>query len=278
MKTVCMVLCGGLLAGMSSWVSMGQQPEGGLAGLYQEIIAGFASGNPPTMVAVTDYLDKVPAMSVDEVRSGLPWIEAALNSPRVEVRHYAGLGLFMINRRPDSRSLIEYLVPVLAEKLHDPEVNTRIWAIRALSEMKPLPPDSAISSLVQDLQAEKELAPGIVFGLVQVDPNREDIAAGIADYMTSQMTTSKDQIDTLNALATKPVHDARLIALIAGNLASQSDDVKIAAIQALGRSGSVGIAAAKPQLQQLAESPEASDRVRAAARQVLQRQSEKQNP
>lgn len=246
-----------------------QQTVEGLADLYQSIITGFDNGHPPAMVEVTDYLNKVPTMNVNEIRAGLPWIEKAIESPRVEVRHYGGLALFAINQRPDSRSLIEYLVPVLANNLTSPSVNTRIWAIRALSEMKPQPPDNAVSALLRDLPAERELAPGIVFALVQINPDREDIAAGIAKYMASQMSTPREKIDTLNAMATRPVHDKRLIALIAKNLTAQPEDVELSAIHALERSGQTAVETARPQLQRLAESSEASERMRAAAQHAL---------
>ena len=209
-------------------------------------------------------------MSVEEIRAGLPWIEKAIQSPRLEVRHYGGLGLFAINLRPDSRSLIEYLVPVIAKGLENPEINTRIWAIRALSEMKPKPPEGAISYVLRALQSDKELGPGIVFELVQIDPNRDDIATAIAAYMTSRMKTPGERVDTLNALTTRPVQDKRLIALMASNLTGQPEDVQIAAIHALTTSGPTGVETVRLQLQQLTESGETSERLRSAAKKALE--------
>jgi HEAT repeat protein len=264
------ILCGAALCLAPLWVAA-QTSDGGLAGLYQGIISGSENGQPPTKADVTGYLKNVPAMSPDDIRTGLPWIQKALENPNVEVRHYAGLGILAIDRRPDSRSLIETLVPLIARQLLDPDINTRVWAISALAEMKPAPPDEAISSVLQDLKTDDQLAPGIVFELVQIDPNQKDIAAGIADYMSSRMNTTNERIETLDALGTRSVQDPRLISLITDNLTSQSNDlVRMAAIQALDRSGPVGIDAARPQLQKLAESPEISDVVRSAAKQALE--------
>jgi len=278
MRTLPALLCATLFVTSSSFARPQQQTNCDVAGLYQQIITGFEEGHPPALVQVTDCLDKVPGMNANDLKPGLPWIEKAIQSPRLEVRSYGFIGLFAINRRLDSESLIGYLVPIIDQSINDSDKHIRAGAISALAQMKPAPPESAISYLLADLQSDNELAPGIVFELVQIDPNREDIATGIAAYMTSQMTTPKERIDTLNALSTKPVHDGRLIALIAENLTSQSEDVEIAAIQALGRSGPAGIQAARPKLQRLLESAEASGRVRAAAKQVLEQSSAKQTP
>lgn len=275
MTTARVILCGAALCLAPLWAAA-QTSDGGLAGLYQRIIGGSENSQPPTKAEVTSYLKNVPNMSPDDIRAGLPSIQKALENPQVEVRHYAGLGLLAIDRRPDSRSLIESLVPLIAKQLLDPDVSTRVWAISALTEMKPAPPDEAISSVLQDLKTDDALAPGIVFELVQIDPNRDDIAAGIAAYMTSRMTTTDAQIETLDALATRAVQDPRLISLITDNLTSQTNDlVRMAAIQALNSSGQVGIDAARPQLQKLAQSPEISEVVRSAAKQALESTSAK---
>ncbi len=268
MKAVCVIFCVCLLAMASSRAAAAQQHDG-LANLYENIIADFANGTPPKLADVTDYLDKVPSMQVGEIRSALPWIQRAVQSPRLEVRSYGQLGLFAINQRPDSEALIGYLVPVIAANLNDPDRHIRSGAILVLAGMKPKPPEDAISHLLQALQSDQELGPGIVFALVQIDPNRDDIASAIDRYMTSQKLTTSQKVDTLNALATRQVQDKRLLDDIATNLTEQSDDVRISAMHAIRRSGPTGVAVAKSQLQSLAGSNQVSERVRSEAKQVL---------
>jgi hypothetical protein len=279
-KSIRFVVCGVLLTISHSYLCA-QQSEGGLATLYENIISDYANGTaPPKLVDVTNYLDKVPDMGVGEIKSALPWIQRAVESPRLEVKSYGQLGLFAINQRPDSASLIGYLVPIVAEDLENQDKHASRGAVLVLSGMRPKPPEAAISHLMSGLQSEEKLqsdpkwGAGIVYALVQVDPNRNDIARAVDAYMKSKMKTDSQRVDTLNALATKPVQDSRLIADIAENLTAGSEDVRISAIHALVRSGTPGIEAARPQLERMAGAGEPSDRVRAAAKQAIESASE----
>jgi HEAT repeat protein len=240
-----------------------------LAGLYQGIISDYANGKAPRLVDVTNLLDKVPEMDAKDIESALPLIEEAIQSTRLEVRSYGELGMFAISQRSDSAQLIGHLAPVVARNLQDPDVHIRKGAVLVLSGMRPKPPEEAISYLLSALQFDHELGPGIVYGLVQIDPNRTDIAHAIDVYMKTNMATRDQRVDTLNALASRQVTDRRLISDMATNFSDESEDVRLSAIRAIVRSGPAGVEASKQQLRRLAGPDEPSENVRDEAQRAL---------
>jgi hypothetical protein len=294
MEMIRRALSGSLLV-VSSLFAMAQQypSSDGLATLYKAILSREAHGNVPRMEEIAGHFDNMRGMDVAEIKSALPWMQRALESPNPSVRVYGILGLYAIDERPDSASLIGHLVPVIAKQFDDPYLCE--LSIETLSYMKPKPPEDAISYLLEALRSgrqlhfdpktqigqsprpDEDLGPGVVFALVQVDPNRNDIARAIDAYMVSRMKTADQKVATLNALATRPVMDARLIADISANLTDQTEDVRISAIRALERSGPTGVETARQQLERMAGAGEASNRVREAARQAIESASEMKN-
>jgi hypothetical protein len=137
------------MAGLSLASRTQERPHGALATLYKTIFSGYENGQPPRLVDVTNVLDVVPQMGSDDVRSALPLISSAIQSPRLEIRSYGELGIYAINLRPDSANFIADLVPMIAKNLRDPDRHIRSGAILALSTMKPRPSEEAIAYLTR---------------------------------------------------------------------------------------------------------------------------------
>jgi hypothetical protein len=280
-KTTRAIALAGLLTIPSLFAHAQQPSRQSLTTIYENIIENSAKGQLSNLTEVAGHLDNLSGLSVAEIQSALPLMQEAMNSPHVEVRSCGLIGLYAIDERMDSAALIGYLVPDIAKNLQDP--TTWALAYMTLSGMKPKPPEAAISLLLQALQSDEQLqahpklGAGVVFSLVQIDPNREDISAAIDAYMNSKMKTDSQRVDTLNALATRQVLDKRLIADISANLTQPTEEVRISAIRALTRSGAPGVEAARRKLEQMAGASEPSDRVRAAANQALETASETKN-
>src|ERR1700743_1201618 len=249
--------------------------EGKLALLYKDILGKDSNENIPKLEEITPMLGTVESMDVLEIKEALPWMERAMNNDDLEVQKYGELGLWAISRRTDSAALLSGLTPQLIGKLHHPDSYIARGAIVVLYSMKPTPPESVIDEFMQELHdvlVHEELGPAIVFGLLVIDykSKRLDIAQAIQGYLHRNTLTSKQRIDTLNAIAAQGTKNADLLQEVATNLSSQDEEVKISAIRALRMGGEKGMARGKDQIEQIATSSTAGERLRQAAREALQ--------
>ncbi len=255
---------------LPAWSS--QTQEGKLAQLYQDILTRDDNGTLPKLEDITPTLGKVEGMDASEIKGALPWVERALNSDNLEVQKYGELGLWAVARRADSASLLADLTPLLIRKMHHPDLYIDRGAFMVLSSMRPAPPESVIDEFIHDLQSDSDLNPAIVFGLLTTDFNskRQDIAQAIQGYLHRSTLTTQQRIETLNAIAVRGSKDDALLRAVTTNLSLQNEDVKISAMRALKRSGEKGMAVGREQIEQIAASPTASERLRKEAHEALQ--------
>jgi HEAT repeat protein len=269
---VCLSYGGKGLASMLRGLPQTQTPS--VQTFFQQLVDHYNPASMPTLADLMRVVGEIAAASPDEIRKALPAIFAALAHQDDAVKHRACTALFEIARRSDGPSLLKSHINDIGEVLlNSPNPDTRNGSLVILGTLSP-PPVEVVPiflSFLKRTDAEAQAQQGgIIFQLIQIDPDSPEILAAIREFL-SRTLDNNTRIGVLNALGNPKIKDVRLIAIMIASLDDPDPGIRSTAIQSLGRIGPKALLQGESNLQRLATDLNQPADVTNAAKAALQR-------
>ena len=244
-----------------------------LATFLNRVLLDAPKSKLPTAEESARVLDQIPLSSPESLKRAVPELESTLHSSDPSIKRLGIISIYCVDQRPDSESLMRSLVPSLLSLLNDGEPDVAALAVRSIFSMKPKPPQGVVGPFVSYLEgngAANVVGATIVFALARIAPDSSSAGEAVNQFLRRIDLPTEIRVACHNALALRGLKNQKMVSGAAQDIvASQNEEVRLAAIHAISVIGPNAVETAKPQLTQLANDGNQSANLRQAALDAL---------
>ncbi len=244
-----------------------------LRGLLEQTLSASGTQKTLSAEAIAQVLDTVPGLPTSSLQDAVPLLGEALRRQDSDTRRIAIITIYCIDQRPDSALINAPLVAPLIALLDDPDPELVALAVRSVAVMKPQPPLTIVTPLVDYLNRTRPVnraSAAIAYALVRVAPQQESVAAAIQSCLTAAGTVAETRVAIINSLISTQISSVGLINQLMVEVdALQDESVRIAAINALSHTGDLAWGVSHDRIARIAKDDKEDASVRNAAMDVL---------
>jgi hypothetical protein len=227
-------------------------------------------GSLPKFDELMRVEEQIAGLQSEDVTRSLPVVFTALGHRDLDVRVYASSALFAISLRPDSAALLKDRLGPIGDLLSESDPRLQGIATMIILNLKPAPPEAVtlLLNYLKRIDSDQDAQGSAIFTLVRIAPEKPEVVAAILQFL-SRPLEKRSRIGALNALGYPGVRDARVISMVIAETDDPDQGIKLTAIQSISRMGKDAVRQARPVLQRLAEAPQETPEVQAAAKEAL---------
>jgi hypothetical protein len=228
--------------------------------------------SPEIQKALQGVMESIPSMAIEQVRSAIPAIAAALSAGDEQVQAIAAAACYAVIRRPDGTELLERELPAVASLFRSPSHRVGYLAGLTLSNAKgKLDPDvmsPVVAAINQRSRSAAERIPALATA-VAVAPTDSAVIDAVTAFMLEPLDAST-KADALTAIRTSRIDVPAIRLELISWLQDSDARVKLGTISVLTRMGPEAVDWARLELQRITERASEQNDVRGAAAKALQ--------
>lgn len=239
-----------LLLALPGWATSSDLKQ-----MLQEFLRQGDLRASPDMGALADRLDVLRSEPVADVRQILPIALSLLRSENPNHESIGSMTLIAIALRSDSAELLGPDIPELVTLLSAHDQTHSGTALGLLALLKPKPPATLVPYLLPrllDSKAPREKLLALSSVLLAAAPDDPAVIGAILNLLQGHPEMKPEVVRMMGAAHTV---DERSVALFGAGLVDPDLNVRLMAVQAVGRQGLEVIRRFGPQLRKIAADP-----------------------